>query len=126
LFPGVGELLKKIKGPKILVTRGSTDIQDKKVDVLGVRADFSRIVITASDEEKQEAFAALIQEFKIKEPAKVLVIGNRIDSEIRYGNILGCTTIFVPHGRFKDLAPKDSFEIPHFTVEKTADILAYF
>jgi FMN phosphatase YigB (HAD superfamily) len=129
LFPGVKDILKKMSSlsiPKILATRGDSQMQHKKIDILGVREDFNKIVICSTDEEKHTAFTSVISDYGIKDPSLVLVVGNRIDSEIRYGNMLGCTTIHIKHGRYAELVPKDSFEIPHITVLKTSDIAAYF
>ena len=125
-FPGIHKLIQTIPCPKVVVTKGNAEIQNKKIDILGLRDELAGVVITKSDEEKMAAFASAISTFKVKDPSKVLVIGNRIDSEIRYGNMLGCLTVFLKHGKFADLVPKDAFEIPHITVKTITDISAYF
>ncbi len=130
LFPGMKHLLKHMHCPKTLVTKGGPDLQNKKIDILGIRTYFDSIVITASDEEKLSAFKDLISKFKISDPTDVLIVGNRIDSEIRYGNMLGCTTVFIKHGRHSHREPKDTFEIADSTIEDIAkvstDIATYF
>jgi FMN phosphatase YigB (HAD superfamily) len=126
LFPGVADFLSKIKCRKVLVTQGDTSIQNKKIDILGLRSLFDRIDICTNDEGKHEAFKKAISEFNIDVTTEglraVYIIGNRIDSEIRYGNMLGCSTIFIQHGKYKDMKPKDLLEVPTMTLGMVTDL----
>ncbi|MFA6338510.1 MAG: hypothetical protein WCW87_00390 [Candidatus Paceibacterota bacterium] len=116
LFPYSKILLGKITCPKILISRGDPEIQNEKIDVLGIRGYFDQIIICGTDEEKEKIFKEKISEYKIDDALSVWVIGNRIDTEIRFGNLLGCTTIHLKWGKHKDIEPKDKYEISNHTV----------
>ncbi len=123
LFPDTIPVLKSIKFPKILVTFGDSAIQKKKIDILGIQHYFTEIYIFNSLEEKKEYFQCLMKKYYIKTPKNVFVVGDRLDSEIRFGKELGFVTIRLLHGKYKDLKPKDVFELPDYTIEKISDVL---
>ena len=59
---------------------------------------------------------------KLKNKKNIIVVGDRIDAEIRYGNMLGATTILLSYGKYKDLKPKDAFEMPTYTIKKIGEL----
>ncbi len=125
LFPGAASLLKqKTIGPKnltkILVTKGDRQLQQQKIKTLGIEPHFQRILICPKDEDKKQCFKNAIKEFPDKE---VWVIGNRLDSEIRYGKELGLKTIYLCHGKYSSLQPQDAYEVPDYEVEHFEDVL---
>ncbi|MEK7463923.1 MAG: hypothetical protein AAB610_02250 [Patescibacteria group bacterium] len=109
LFDGLQEMLDSKKHLNILVTRGNKELQDRKIDVLGLRKNFLSIYIVESDRHKHEQFKKIMIDFPDKE---IVIVGNRIDCEIRYGNQLGLKTIHIRHGKYMELKPRDQFEIP--------------
>jgi len=113
-FSGVKELLEIDSFSKVLVTKGDPELQLKKLELLGIKNKFDEIKITSTDEEKRKAFEGVIN--RCPHPL-TWVIGNRIDSEIRYGNELGLKTIYLKHGKYKNLKAKDRFEIPDYEIE---------
>ncbi len=114
-FPETKEVLSAPGFLKILVSRGGPSIQNKKVEVLGIGKYFDEIIVCATHEEKKGLFETIARKYKAKK-WDVFIVGDRIDTEIRYGNMLGFTTILLKHGKYKDLKPKDEFEIPTFTI----------
>src|SRR3989338_11441746 len=58
--------LKAIHGKKILVSRGDKSIQDKKIDVLGIRDFFDEIKICSKTEEKKEIIEKIMRNNKLK------------------------------------------------------------
>ena len=52
-YSGVIELLNDQEFSKILVTKGETHIQNKKIDLLAIRQFFSRIFICKTDLKKK-------------------------------------------------------------------------
>ncbi|PIN73292.1 hypothetical protein COV20_03620 [Candidatus Woesearchaeota archaeon CG10_big_fil_rev_8_21_14_0_10_45_16] len=114
LFPGVKELLSTLSARKILITK-ETDLglQDKKIETLGVRSFFDRIVICRSNEEKKEEFQKIKQEFPEEE---VWVIGDRVDAEVKYANELGWKTVHLCHGKHKSRTPQEKLEVPDFQI----------
>ncbi len=125
LFPGVLHLLtQRIVNSKniikILVTKGDRQLQQQKIKNLDIEPHFQRILICPRDEDKKKCFKNALKEFPDKE---VWVIGNRLDSEIRYGKELGLKTIYLCHGKYSSLQPRDAYEVPDYEVEQFEDIL---
>lgn len=109
VFDGFHTILALEDCRHILVTRGTDSLQNRKIDILGIRNYFSDIYIVDSDNQKHETFMEIQGVFPDSE---IVVIGNRIDCEIRYGNLLGLKTILVKHGKYEVLVPKDDYELP--------------
>lgn len=116
-------LLESLKGIKTIVTNtnGDTNFQKDKIKALKIESYFSDILYVPTDEAKIFAFKILIDKHKA-ENKNTIIIGNRIDSEIRYGKMLGCKTILVSHGKYINLKPKDNFEIPDLTISNLSEI----
>ncbi len=100
---------------KILVSCGDPAIQRKKVEVLGIGKHFDEIILCAAQGEKKASFEWVAKKYGAKND-EVFVVGDRVDAEIRYGNMLGMTTILHKHGKYKNLKAKDKFEVPMFTI----------
>jgi len=125
LFPGVTHLLtqKKLNQKcmtKVLVTKGDNHLQQQKINHLGIDHYFQKVLICPRDEDKKSCFEKAIKDFSDED---VWVIGNRLDSEIRYGKELGLKTIYLRHGKYASLQPKDAYEVPDYEVEKFEDII---
>lgn len=127
-FPDAHRVLQKLSGVKVLLTksRDGEHIQNKKIELLKIRDYFDRIIVVCGDDEKKTVLESLLLKYKVNNRKQVLVIGDRIDSEIRYGNLLGCTTVLfaLPHGKYANLKPKDAFEIPDFTIHSLSELLS--
>ena len=52
-------------------------------------------------EDKLAIFERIAKEYN--DPKKVMVVGDRRDREIRYGNMMGFTTVLVPGFKYKDI-----------------------
>ncbi len=122
LFDGMGSILESNDFINILVTRGFQYRQNRKIDVLGIRKYFEEIHVVDSDVHKHEKFVRINKDFQDRE---IIVIGNRIDCEIRYANQLGLKTIHIKHGKYSMLEPKDHFEIPshQLPVDEIVDLV---
>lgn len=120
LFPGVQEFLESFSGKKILVSHETIPgLQQAKIDQLQIEKYFNEIVICSSNMQKKEIFGRIRQEFPQKE---IMVIGDRVDCDIRYGRELGLKTIWFRNGKYKDLKPKDEMEIPDHTITSFAEV----
>jgi FMN phosphatase YigB (HAD superfamily) len=108
----------------ILVTRGDKELQNRKIDIMGIRKYFTEIYIVHSDESKHEQFIDIKNKFPHEE---IVVIGNRIDCEVRYGNLLNLKTIHIKHGKYESLIPKDKHEFPThaFSIHEISDFKKY-
>lgn len=109
LYPGVRELLERKEVKKVLVSKGEPLIQYKKLELLGIKNSFDLILICSTDEEKRDCFIQVKEKFPGHE---FLVIGDRLDSEIRQGKALEMKTILIRQGKYASLMPKDGEEVP--------------
>jgi len=111
-FSGVKAFLKNNNFKNVLVTKGNPEFQNKKINNLGIRDFFDEIIICPTDPDKKSCFQQAMDKFP--EDKEVVVIGNRIDSEIKYGNELGLKTVLINHGKYKNLKAQDSSEVPDY------------
>lgn len=90
------EVIKEIKGLKILVTSGVVNIQQAKIAALGIEHDFDEVIIDDLYKKnrpgKKEIFSGIAEKYKLK-PAQVWIIGDNPDAEINAGNELGMVTV---------------------------------
>ncbi len=133
-MPDAKEVLSVLDGPKVLVTAGDKVTQTQKSLLLGVRLGleniFSEIHIVEKNEDKEDAFRAIAKQYRENSHENdriwgrhVVVIGNRIDSEIYYGNMLGFTTVRMLHGSYAAARPANLFQIPHHTIRNLGALL---
>jgi len=123
LPPAVRDLLVSLRRryQVCLFTTGRRDLQEAKVQRLGLRELCDEIVILDSEteENKEAAIAAFLDRYGY-EPGKVWVIGNRLDNEIRAGNRLGIPTVWVRRGEGAGLEPGEETGRPDHVI---ADVL---
>ncbi len=122
LFSGVQEMLEELRSEHqlALITFGDPIVQNKKLDLLGIR-DFFDIVTIATRPDKEECFLDVIDELGVKQN-RILVVGDRPDSEIRIGNKLGMTSVRVLHGRYKTITPETELEKADYEIPKVVDL----
>lgn len=94
-FEDYPEILK-IRKTRILVTTGLEDLQNAKIDALGIRNDFQEIYIDdprfKPRFDKSQIFSKILKNSKL-EANQVWVIGDNPESEIRAAYDLGIKTI---------------------------------
>lgn len=116
--PHVREMLRELfkRYDTYLLTTGRADFQNRKLDVLGIRGLFKAVAILPSDREetKESWLAALINSGY--RPQAVIVVGNRLDNEIRAGNRLGMKTVWVKHGEGYGLIPSEETGKPGYII----------
>ena len=120
LYPHLDKFLKRRDIKKALVTKGDNIVQCQKIKNLGIRPFFNDILICSEDIEKKECFEKLLQKY----PQKIAwVIGDRIDSEIRWGNELGLNTIRFKRGKYKELKANGKIEVPDYEIDDYAQLV---
>ena len=119
LFPGVKEFLTTNNTKKFLVTKGDKEIQEKKVNLLGIKDDFEKIFFPLTDAHKITCFKKIIKQYPNNES---WVIGNKITSEIKFGNELGLKTVILKKGKYKTLKAKDDSEVPDYEIEEFTEL----
>ncbi len=119
-FPQVKEFLQSFPGRKILVTK-ETDpgLQGRKINSLGLQSYFNQILVCYSDAEKKECFKEIQARFPREE---IWVIGDRIDTEIRYGKELGMKTVWLRHGNHKERTPQQFWEVPDYEINEFSEL----
>lgn len=104
LFPDIVDTLVRLKmrGYKlILITSGNNQIQQKKIDVLGLRNKyFDDIIIVDRNnaQTKLGCFRDTLQRYNLK-PEEVLCVGDKIEDELTAGKMLGMPVVIFEHGR---------------------------
>jgi FMN phosphatase YigB (HAD superfamily) len=116
-FEGALELLTLPNFHNFLVSAGDIHIQTIKLGILKLGHLFHGIYVIPTNKEKLFVFKELLrthgQGISLDD---IFVIGNRVDSEIRYGTMLGLRTILVSQGKYTKVKPKDALEMPTYTV----------
>lgn len=120
VYPGVKEVLTLDNCWKVLISKGEENLQLRKVGQLGIKHFFDRIYICTVDETKKNCFVEAIRQFPSEE---VWVIGDRIDSEIKFGNQLGLKTVQLRQGKYKHLKPRDESEMAQFQISEFIDLM---
>ncbi len=105
-----------------LITEGPREFQESKIEYLGISSYFKRVIIVSKEEDnsKKEAIEQLLTSTAIPHD-HIAVVGNRIDNEIRIGNQLGLTTVWMKCGEGSDMSP-DRDNPPHHIVTGTSGI----
>jgi putative hydrolase of the HAD superfamily len=127
LRPPVKAMLLTLAGTHklVLLSEGREALQRKKLRRLGIEDLFDAVMIVSGDSEdtKERAILRALTLFEL--PASdCVVIGNRIDREIRAGEALGCRTIWVRHGEGSQYADPAAHARPGATVDDVLEVPA--
>lgn len=80
--------------PKVLVTRGERKLQRAKIKHLGIRLKFKKVYYVSTFDKKKDTFRLILKDFGYK-PSEILVIGDRIEEEIKDAKSLRMKTAFI-------------------------------
>jgi FMN phosphatase YigB (HAD superfamily) len=120
LIDGAADVLDYLKSKKLdmfLVGKGNDDMK-REVERLGAREYFEDIFFT--DGEKQPKH---FEQFTRNHTgASVLVIGDKLSSEIKVGNQIGAQTIQVKQGKFSANEPENKDQEPDYVVTNLAEL----
>lgn len=125
IFPEMLKMLKNLKDRGIilgLVSTGNKNIQKRKIEILRIESFFKDLLFCKKPENKINLFKKIIRKHSIKNTKHVFIIGDRIDREIMFGNMLDCITVRILHGKYKNLKPKDNYQIPTFTIKSIKEL----
>ncbi len=116
IYSDTNEVLGKLKGnyKLILVSQGSKDSQNKRIDALGIRDYFDEIYLSERGK-KREIFNQILDNLRL-DANQILVVGDRIDGELKIANELGMQTCRITKGKYKILEPRFKNEEPDFTI----------
>jgi FMN phosphatase YigB (HAD superfamily) len=128
------EFLRTHQRRCILLTAGVKEEQEQKIKVLRIRRYFRKVHIVPRPEDKRHRLQEIVSELKSQafgiSPYNVIVIGDRLDTEISKGNELGCITVRlrIPGGRHSNQMARGGpwHETPHFEVKNFEELLRHF
>ncbi|MBI4153181.1 HAD hydrolase-like protein [Candidatus Woesearchaeota archaeon] len=120
LFPGVRDMLSRLKTKYtlVLLSTGPEELQQKKIAKLDIRDFFDFICIADGKTITKSSCLRQVLEMYHYHPSQICVVGDRIDSEIRYANELGMVTVQLVHGKYSTLKPKDELEKAKYQVKQ--------
>jgi len=121
-YPEALELLDSIKSnfKSVLITQGTFMQQNKKIDSLGIRDYFDHIIIPKIGE-KKDSFEEVLNSLEIN-PQEIIVVGDRIDNEIKIGNELGMKSVRLLRGKYRFLEPRTENEKPDFEIKNLREL----
>lgn len=93
------EDVRKLPCKKYLVTTGFTKMQQAKIDGLGIREDFEKVIVVDPDVSnltKKDVFQKILEDYHYK-PNEVVVIGDDPKSELQAAEDLGIIAIQYKH-----------------------------
>lgn len=121
-YPDARQTLRELRnaGYKLfLVTLGRSQRQKNKIDRLGIAPYFDRIINEGPP--AHEYWLTELCETNHLKPEEVVVVGDRTHDEIRAGNRLGFTTVWLRRGRFADEEPVRG-ERPNYEIRYLAQL----
>jgi FMN phosphatase YigB (HAD superfamily) len=104
--------------PLFLIGKGRQEMHDE-VKRLKVAKYFNEVLFMESSKKVQD----FMQFMSSQNPEQTLVIGDRIQSEIKVGNSIRATTIWIKQGEFSDEIPQNNVEVPNYTVNNLKEII---
>ncbi len=120
-FEGIVDLLHNLTIPYSILTVGDIFTQNEKVANAKIPA--VHFVCADNGVEKLDCMSSIIRLYSL-DSRRVLVIGDKISQEIKYGNHLGCTTVRAMFGGKHDINhPQTQNETPDFTVDSVSSLV---
>lgn len=123
LYPNAVNILEILnqKGVKLALVSGTSkeELRRAQLNEFGIFPYFDYINFLPHEARKN--FKPFLEKFSFK-PDEVLVVGDRITSEITEGNKLGVKTCRILNGPEKNLIPKSAIETPKYTIEELSEV----
>lgn len=101
-----------------ILSVGDAMLQMRKLEAVGLKNLVRRVVIVPTDDLKVAMLEALVDDLRTGSGGEIIVLGDRIDLEIRAAKRLGCRTVRMrlPDGKYRDHEPASPEEEPDHTV----------
>lgn len=119
------QLLSRLKkrGRKLaLISRGRQDQRINEVELYGVLPFFDFVKIV--EEKSKEDFEEITVKLGFL-PSEILVVGDRINSEIKQAKQAGMKTLWYRNGKFANEFPETESEKPDGTIYDLAEVDNY-
>jgi len=124
LIEGSEKLLRVLKrlGFKLcLLSKRTRENRREQIFQLGLDRYFDKILIIKGDK-KEKHFQECLSSMCLSSP-EVVVIGDRVESEILIANRLGMLTIWFQRGKFANVLPKNKFQKPDYVITNLEEII---
>jgi len=120
LVPGALQALEDLsrKYPLVLYSKKGEG-RDERIAELGLPRFFKKMVAVESKSGKD--LESVARELGIK-PQEIVVVGDRVRSELRAGREAGCATIWFRRGKFSQEGPEKPGEEPGCEITGLAEI----
>lgn len=121
-YPDARQTLRELRNAGyrlFLVTLGRSQRQQNKIDRLGIAPYFDRIINEGPP--AHEYWLNTLADSTNLNPDEMVVVGDRTHDEIRAGNRLGFTTVWLRRGRFAEEEPSLG-ERPHYEIRYLAQL----
>jgi|SRR3989344_8602878 len=122
LIAGAEDVLSYLQGRNVtvyLIGKGADDMYDEVIR-LRVRPYFKDILFVGTEKHPHH-FKKFVHKTS---PAYTLIIGDKLNSEIEVGNLLGATTIQVRQGKFASDVPENQSQNPDIIVNNLPELLS--
>ena len=114
LIPGAMQLIEELSKRVPLALYCKTSVgREEKIEALGIKQYFKKILFVK--EKGPEDLLKIAEELRVK-PQEMVVIGDRIQTEIAAAKKAGCKTIWFRNGKFADELPTNPEEEPDHTI----------
>ncbi len=124
LYPEVVGVLKELqkRGVKLAVVSRAPNLEErlKEFKDLDLNKYFQVVDVVLRGETKEPKNT--LDKLGVKAD-NCLVVGDRVRSEILEGNKIGCKTVWIRRGRFRDEMPDDNLEKPDYTINSLDELL---
>jgi len=126
--PGAIEIMQKLHGKYKLALLSSriSGISEaerrEQIHDLGIELFFEEIMILPK-EKTMEDMRECMRRMGLKSE-EMMVIGDRIISEITIGNQLGCVTVWYRQGKFANVGPENAQQKPRYTINHFNELLS--
>jgi len=124
LIKGSLQLLKYLKQKNInviLIGKGGSEMY-QEVKRLKISKYFTKIIF----QEGKKDINLYSPFVSIENPKLTVIVGDRVRSELKIGNKLKSTTIWLKKGKFAKELPLSNDQKPNYTVNSIAELLEFF
>ncbi len=118
--PGLLEELSK-KYKLCLITTGEGH-RLESLEEKGLDKKFTKIIVVEGEHKDKKHFLECAAEMGLK-PEEVLVVGDKIQAEIKAGNKAGMKTVWFKFGKYSKILPQTKEEEPTYTIRYLVDLL---
>lgn len=120
LMPGALDLCRKLASRGVILAIISRGEPERKRQIRASALINYCPMVSVEKEKSLRQFRRTVTRFP--PGADFFVVGDRVKEEIRMGNFLGLTTIWLEKGKFRKEVPETFGEQPNFTIRSLSEV----